>query len=41
MSRIHVILKYDRPNLEDRVKIWEGFFDKLERDREQQIGKDR
>ncbi|KUI68921.1 ATPase family AAA domain-containing protein 3 [Cytospora mali] len=37
MSRIHVILRYDRLNLEDRKKIWEGFFEKLEKDRGRQM----
>lgn len=37
MSRIHVILRYEALGLEDRRKIWEGFFEKLERERGRQL----
>lgn len=34
VSRIHVVIKYDKLGLEDRRKIWEQFFDKLEEERD-------
>lgn len=37
ISRIHVVLRYENLNQEDRKKIWEGFFDKLERERGRQL----
>lgn len=37
ISRIHVVLRYENLNLEDRKKIWEGFFEKLERERSRQL----
>lgn len=37
ISRIHVVLRYENLNLEDRKKIWEGFFEKLERERGRQL----
>lgn len=37
ISRIHVVLKYEKLTPDDRKKIWKGFFDKLERERGKQI----
>lgn len=34
MSRIHVVIKYDKLGLEERRKIWQQFFDKLEEERD-------
>lgn len=34
MSRIHVIIHYKTLSIEDRRKIWEQFFDKLEEERD-------
>ncbi|KAF7555179.1 hypothetical protein G7Z17_g2379 [Cylindrodendrum hubeiense] len=34
MSRIHVVIYYDKLGIDDRRKIWEQFFDKLSDERE-------
>ena len=34
VSRIHVVISYEDLNQEGRAKIWNGFFDKLEQERE-------
>lgn len=34
MSRIHVVIYYDKLGMEDRRQIWEQFFDKLTDERE-------
>lgn len=37
ISRIHLVLRYESLNLEARNKIWQGFFEKLERERGRQL----
>lgn len=34
MSRIHVVIYYDKLRMEDRRQIWSQFFNKLEDERE-------
>ncbi|KAL1851352.1 hypothetical protein Daus18300_012598 [Diaporthe australafricana] len=37
ISRIHVVLRYEKLRPNDRRQIWEGFFEKLEKERGNQI----